>query len=101
MSRRLWIILFVIGASCAAGQGKPSAESVKPRVVTVPVKHDSDDPAIWVDRKNPANSLVLGTDKDADGALYVFGLDGKPRTDRYSASRGITGTDHVDGDDGE
>jgi len=94
VSRQLWTILCVIGASCAVGQVKPSAEPVKPRVVTVPVKHDSDDPAIWVDRKNPANSLVLGTDKDADGALYVFGLDGKPRADRIV--RGLLRPNNVD-----
>jgi 3-phytase len=67
---------------------------VKPRVVSVPVKHDSDDPAIWVDRKNPVNSLVLGTDKDADGALYVFGLDGRARTERVV--RGLQRPNNVD-----
>ncbi|MFZ5497119.1 MAG: phytase [Verrucomicrobiota bacterium] len=54
---------------------------LKPRVVTEPVRHDTDDPAIWINRADPAKSLVLGTDKDADGALLVFGLDGKIRHD--------------------
>jgi 3-phytase len=50
---------------------------LKPAVVTDPVLHDSDDPAIWVNATDPARSLVLGTDKDADGALYAFDLAGK------------------------
>ena len=50
---------------------------VKPVIVTEPVKYDTDDPAIWVNPVDPAKSLVIGTDKDADGALYVFDLNGK------------------------
>lgn len=50
---------------------------VKPVVITEPVKYDTDDPAIWVNPADPAKSLVIGTDKDADGALYVFDLNGK------------------------
>ena len=46
--------------------------AVKPRIVTTPLAHDTDDPAIWINRANPAQSLVLGTDKNVDGALYVF-----------------------------
>jgi 3-phytase len=50
---------------------------VQPVVVTDPVRYDTDDPAIWVNRANPAQSLVIGTDKDSDGGLYVFDLKGK------------------------
>src|SRR6185503_9506249 len=32
--------------------------------------------AIWVHPTDPARSLVIGTDKDADGSLYAFSLDG-------------------------
>lgn len=58
-----------------------NATPVRPRVVTTPARHDTDDPAIWVNRVDPAQSLVLGTDKDTDGALLVFGLDGVERQD--------------------
>lgn len=71
-----------------------TAAPVKPQLATEPVRHDSDDPAIWIDRRNPANSLVLGTDKDADGALYVFGLDGRIRQDRVV--RGLLRPNNVD-----
>ena len=59
-------------------QGLPGARplGVLPRVVTEKVRHDTDDPAIWIDRADPAKSLVIGTDKDTDGALYAFDLAG-------------------------
>jgi 3-phytase len=50
---------------------------VQPVVVTQPVRYDTDDPAIWVNPQDPAKSLVIGTDKDSDGGLYVFDLQGK------------------------
>ena len=49
-----------------------------PVIVTDTVFDDTDDPAIWIDRKDPANSLVIGTDKHKEnGGLYVFDLSGK------------------------
>ena len=49
---------------------------VKPLYVTDSVIHDTDDPAIWVNPTDPNKSLIIGTDKDEDGALYVFDLQG-------------------------
>ncbi|HEV7378387.1 MAG TPA: phytase, partial [Dyadobacter sp.] len=46
------------------------------------VKHDTDDPAIWLNPEDPSKSLIIGTDKDIDGALYVFDLQGKIITDK-------------------
>lgn len=52
----------------------------KPAAATATVAHDPDDPAIWVHPVDPARSLIVGTDKiEAEGALYVFGLDGSLR----------------------
>lgn len=51
--------------------------SVKPRIITHETRHDSDDPAIWIHPKKPAQSLIIGTDKHRDGALYLFDLEGK------------------------
>lgn len=78
----------------AAGPRADGAKIVQPRVVTEPVRHDTDDPAIWIDRVDPSRSLVLGTDKDVDGALYVFGLDGKVRSERVV--RGLLRPNNVD-----
>lgn len=50
---------------------------ISPSVVTDSVIHDTDDPAIWINKFDPSQSLIIGTDKDADGALFVFNLDGK------------------------
>lgn len=69
------------GGLAAAAPIEANLTPVKPRVVTTAVRHDTDDPAIWVNRADSAQSLVLGTDKDVDGALVVFGLDGVERKD--------------------
>lgn len=52
-------------------------ETVKPVYITDSVIHDTDDPAIWINPADPSQSLIIGTDKDADGALFVFDLKGK------------------------
>jgi 3-phytase len=59
-----------------------AANAIKPLVVTEPVKWDSDDPAIWIHPTDPSQSLIIGTDKDEDGALYVFDLNGKIQEDK-------------------
>lgn len=51
--------------------------AVKPVIVTDPVPHDTDDPAVWINPQDPAQSLIIGTDKEQDGGLYVFDLAGK------------------------
>lgn len=60
---------------------KPATESrVAPVVVTERVLHDSDDPAIWINPRDSAHVLIVGTDKGGeagDGGLYAFDLDGK------------------------
>lgn len=86
----------VAGGESFAKPGKPGPApgAIKPRVVTEATKHDTDDPAIWINRANPAESLILGTDKNVDGALYVFGLDGKVRGDKVV--RGLVRPNNVD-----
>jgi len=55
--------------------------AVKPVVISEKVGFDSDDPAIWVNPEDASKSLVIGTDKSATGALYVFDLQGKIQHD--------------------
>ena len=81
-------------SNAAGAQTAPAANALKPRIITETTKHDTDDPAIWVNRANPAQSLILGTDKNADGALYVFGLDGKIHADKVV--RGLVRPNNVD-----
>ncbi|WP_312785417.1 phytase [Brevundimonas sp.] len=51
----------------------PRLPAVTPAAETVPVASPgdaADDPAIWADPSNPANSLIIGTDKKAGLNLY-------------------------------
>jgi 3-phytase len=68
---------FVLGCSGGKQDTLDQKKVIKPVVVTEPVKWDTDDPAIWVNPDDPTKSLIIGTDKNSDGALYVFDLDGK------------------------
>lgn len=52
---------------------------VFPTIETTPVPDTgdaADDPAIWVNPADAAQSLIIGTDKQAGGGLGVYGLDG-------------------------
>lgn len=53
-----------------------STSVIYPKIVTQPLPHDTDDPAIWINKEDKKKSLILGTDKDKDGGLYVFDLEG-------------------------
>ena len=72
----------------------PDTNAIKPAVITQPVKYDTDDPAIWVNKADPSKSLVIGTDKNTDGALYVFDLGGKIIADKVI--RGLKRPNNVD-----
>jgi len=50
---------------------------VKPDVVTDKVNYDTDDPAIWFNEEAPEQSLVYGTDKENEGSVFAFDLEGK------------------------
>lgn len=86
------ILLFVLTLSACNRQNseKPSdsgsavADStiIQPVVITDSVIHDTDDPAIWLNRADLSKSLIIGTDKDQDGALYVFDMSGKIQKDK-------------------
>lgn len=88
------IVLLTLGLMSSRAAAVASQPVLQPKVISEPVRHDSDDPAIWIDRKDPSKSLVLGTDKDADGALFAFGLDGKIRHDL--TVRGLLRPNNVD-----
>jgi 3-phytase len=64
---------------------------IQPVFITDTVAHDTDDPAIWINPADPAQSLIIGTDKDQDGGLYVFDLQGK-----LQRSKNITGLKRPD-----
>lgn len=74
-------------AGCATVETPPAVSpwptgTVDASAETVPVgtanQDAADDPAIWRNAADPANSLIVGTDKKA--GLYVYGLDGAVRS---------------------
>jgi 3-phytase len=72
----IYILLLLIG--CNRGQSQTKIDEVFPLVVTDKTPNDTDDPAIWYNRADPTQSLILGTDKgETTGGIFVFHLDGK------------------------
>ena len=67
------LICFSIVVSCKREQ----LPEILPDIITEKSLHDTDDPAIWINYKNPEQSIVFGTDKDTDGAIYAYDLNGK------------------------
>ncbi|MDN5200350.1 phytase [Fulvivirgaceae bacterium BMA10] len=67
-------------AASAADQGEVV---LKPIFITEPSLNDTDDPAIWINSKDPSKSLIIGTDKgEENGGLYVYDLKGKIQKDK-------------------
>lgn len=66
-------------AACKQKKALPAAaaDAVKPTVITPATQYDSDDPAIWINKQDSSKSLVIGTDKNTNGTLYVYNLEGK------------------------
>jgi len=73
----LILFLFSLLASCKDKFAPLKSNALKPQVVTEATLHDTDDPAIWIHPSDPKKSLILGTDKDSNGALYLFDFEGK------------------------
>ncbi|WP_326983183.1 phytase [Chryseobacterium sp. MYb264] len=69
----LSVLPFVLSCTGQSQLGK----KLKPSVITETVVHDTDDPAIWINPQDASKSIIIGTDKDTDGGLYAFDLDGK------------------------
>ena len=63
--------------SCKDKLAPVSPDAIQPTVVTEQVVYDTDDPAIWINKNDPTQSLVIGTDKENGGGLYAYDLQGK------------------------
>jgi 3-phytase len=81
-----WLATSVLLAGCTTMERVPTplpAIDVPAQVESDPVGTSrgtdaADDPAIWRNPADPAQSLIVGTDKRA--GLYVYGLDGRRRS---------------------
>lgn len=64
--------------SCSMLQNDPyRGERLKPVYKSDKTNYDTDDPAIWVNPLDVSKSLIVGTDKDSRGGLFVYDLQGK------------------------
>ena len=81
MGRSILIFSLFLGLLFSCSPVKEKEEITQPKiavsVITDTVSYDTDDPAIWMHPTDPSKSLIIGTDKDSLGALYVFNLEGK------------------------
>jgi 3-phytase len=73
----LIFLIFGLLTSCKDKLAAIKENALQPTAVTEVTPHDTDDPAIWIHPEDAQKSLVLGTDKDSNGALYVYDLKGK------------------------
>ena len=75
------VFLATVSTLSIAVMAQAPPPPVKPTLETAAVSDDADDPAVWINAKDPSRSLIVGTNKVAapGGALYAFGLDGQVR----------------------
>ncbi len=90
----IFIMLGYVLTTACSSNNQLIVNVIKPKIVTELTKHDTDDPAIWVNEDDPEASLILGTDKNEDGAIYVYDLNGKIQTDKVV--RGLKRPNNID-----
>ncbi len=81
----------LLAFACKTGSKLPP---IAPDVITEKTINDTDDPAIWVNPKDASKSIVFGTDKETNGGVYAFDLEGKIITDK--SITGIKRPNNVD-----
>ena len=76
-----WMFLVLLSCLQACSPRPPQPPDLVAAGRTDPVSADADDPAIWSHPSDSAASLIIGTNKvmAPDGALVVFGIDGRIR----------------------
>lgn len=67
----------LLATSCGSKLAPVAPNALKPNVLTQQTPNDTDDPAIWINKQNPEQSLIIGTDKEEEiGGLYFYDLQG-------------------------
>lgn len=87
-------VLIIILSNIIFACDTKNLPEIFPDVITEKSLHDTDDPAIWINYENPEESIVFGTDKDTDGAIYAYDLNGKIIEDK--TIRGLKRPNNVD-----
>ena len=97
----IYILLLLSACDSGNGNGTNTTSSdssnhsvLAPFAITEAVTYDSDDPAFWLNPEDASKSIVFGTDKDKDGAVYAFDLQGKIIEDKVI--RGLKRPNNID-----
>lgn len=64
----------IVFISCNSRSKLPA---IAPDIITEKSLNDTDDPAIWIHPTDASKSIVFGTDKETNGAIYAYDLQGK------------------------
>lgn len=67
----------ILGAFLCFSCTQKKEVKISPDVITEETINDTDDPAIWINKEDTSKSIVFGTDKETNGAIYAFDLEGK------------------------
>lgn len=77
-NKAIYVLLsMTLLSSCKDKLAPVAPDAIQPLVVTEQTVFDTDDPAIWINKKGPTQSLIIGTDKEKGGGLYAYDLQGK------------------------
>lgn len=76
------ILIIGMGLGLLSCNTKSRLTPITPEIITEFTLNDTDDPAIWVNPEDASKSIVFGTDKETNGAIYAFDLDGKVIADK-------------------
>ncbi|MDT0606590.1 phytase [Croceitalea rosinachiae] len=77
MTRTKYSLILIFIAALASCTSKSTLPPIAPDVITEFTLNDTDDPAIWVNPEDASKSIIFGTDKETNGAIYAFDLKGK------------------------
>lgn len=72
-----YIPLFTVLAIFSCKQEGSKLPAIAPDVITEKTPNDTDDPAIWIHPDDASKSIVFGTDKETNGGIYAYDLNGK------------------------
>ena len=78
--KTIFLISICIVLSVIQSYGQSNIIEVFPKFQTDTVLYDTDDPAIYYNKKRPSKSFVIGTDKGGklgQGGIFAFDLNGK------------------------
>lgn len=71
--KNYYLLVLLVILSCK----NDKLPAIAPDIITESTLNDTDDPAIWVNPKDASKSIVFGTDKETNGAIYAFDLEGE------------------------